>query len=82
MTSSHLNSRWRCALLFASALALSGCAARVVDPNTGRKVYSSTDRKIDATRPVEYPITVRYENHNVTVYCRDLANGETVCRVP
>lgn len=70
-------------ILFSCALVgtlLSGCAVRhiVRDPNTGRKVYSSTERKSD--QPVGwYKQVAEYQGRFVELWCHDDING-TICR--
>lgn len=69
-------------IALASICVFSGCAARVVDPNTGRKVYSSTDHKVDANAPIHEYHVMEYEGRMVELDCvRSQKDGTTICNV-
>lgn len=60
-------------------LLLSGCAVRhIVDPNTGRTVSSSTDRKSDQSGDW-FPQTVLYDGRYEILWCKETPT-ERVCR--
>lgn len=63
-----------------SASLMLGCAARVTDPNTGRKVYSSTDRKTDQFQHgADFPELVYVNGKPVQAICH-YDGSEKICR--